>query len=257
MFPPPCWEKTRETKAPTSKVTRLCRATWGLKAPQGQCPQSFPSVHCGRPPVTLTSLDLDEVMRRVHIPPVPPLSHISLVNARHFPTPMQASTGKRSIWLRYTHCTVGTQTMFILMCPQSTQTSEAIEVALPFHLGHVYQPQDLGLDPLHLWHAQPPAVPMLQLSILSPVDLQMGDLAVATLLYWLIKEVLFTLEIVTEGNQEQYIWDFHHWVEWEWVERWVVWAMNFRSQNYWNLRYHWTLCVPDCPIQQMLVFISW
>ena len=76
-------------------------------------------------------------------------------------------------------------------------------VVPPFQPGHVYQPEDLGLNPLCPQHVHPPAVPTLWMSILSPVDLLTGDLAVATPLYHLLKEVLFTLEIVTEGNQQQ------------------------------------------------------
>ena len=44
--------------------------------------------------------------------------------------------------------------------------------------------------------------------ITSGVDLLMRDPAVATLLYHLLKEVLFTLEIVTEGSQQQRMRDF-------------------------------------------------
>ena len=187
---------------------------------------------------TSTPPDWDEIMRRVHIPAVYPLNHISLAVSRCFPTPTQASTGQRSIMPRYMHCIMGTQMMITLTFPQSIQTPGAMVVVPPFQPGHVYQWEDLGLNPLHPWHAQPPAVPMLWMSILSLVDLQTGDLAVATPLYCLMKEVLFMLEIVTEGNQQQTMWDFPHWVERAGVERWVMWAVNFQSQNYQNPKYH-------------------
>ena len=79
---------------------------------------------------------------------------------------------------------------------------------------------------------------MLQMSILLPVDLLTGDLAVATPLYHLLKEVLFMLEVVTEGNQQLRMQDFQHWVKRVGVERWIMWVMNFQLQNYQNPKYH-------------------
>ena len=137
------------------------------------------------------------VLRRVHGLAMHPPSHI----------PQEISSPKQELNVaKYTHHTMAVQMRRILMCPQSTQTSGVIVVVPPFQLGCVYQPEDLGLSPLDPQHAHPSALLMLHMSILSPVDLSMGDLVVATP-YHLLKEALFTLEIITQGEQQRWMKD--------------------------------------------------
>ena len=80
-------------------------------------PKVSPNAFHGGLQLTLTPLDWDEVMRRVHIPAAHPLSQISLAISSCFPTPTQVSTGQRLIVPMYTHCIMGTQIRITLTCP--------------------------------------------------------------------------------------------------------------------------------------------
>ena len=153
---------------------------------RGSSPAATPCTSHNGSQSSPISHNWDEVLTRANSPAAHPLCCIPWEISRHFPGPKQVSMGQQSIVAQYMHHTVVVQMRTTLMCPQSTQTLGAPAVVPAFQTGCVYWLEDLGLDP---WHTHPPVILMLHMSILLPMDLSKGDLAVASPLYHLLKEV--------------------------------------------------------------------